>query len=249
MLVMNALAPAVAEPIAERFGWDVAFAAAALAALVAARMAAGLREDFDGSASGGEVAAGGGLWEVAAQPAVAATTAVVAGSGVAFGAMFNFLPPFLLTMGATRIGSFFVAYATAAVAVRLFGGGLTDRFGALVVGRAALVLYAVVVAGAARATVETVVVFGAVFGLAHGVLFPALSAAAMGAVPPTQRGRLMALLMGGFSLGAYAGAMLLGQLAEQLGYPTLFVAAGAVAALGVPLLSLAGRRGGGGQAR
>jgi predicted MFS family arabinose efflux permease len=71
------------------------------------------------------------------------------------------------------------------------------------------------------------VLVGALFGLAHGIVFPALMTLVLTGVSGTQRPRLLGWANGAMNLGI-VGMAPLGSLAGALGYPAIFIATGAV---------------------
>ena len=223
MLVMNALAPAVAEPLAVAAGWEAVFLLAAAAALSSAALAARVREpvaslvETDGSAAS--------LWALLTQPVARDYAVVITLAGATFGAVFTFEPPYALALGRTRVGGFFVAYAVAAILVRVVFGSVPARLGSYRVARASLWLYALVVFAMALVGPALLEMLGALFGVAHGLFYPAVNAIAVTAVRRHERGRMMAIFTGAFSLGLFVGTTLLGPLAEVAGYPAVFVVA------------------------
>jgi len=236
MLIMNALAPAVDEPLARAFGWPAAYILAAIAALVSAALVLETASKRRVVRSGN-----GSLLVVWRRPATRIYCAVTFLTAIAFATLFTFLQPAALEAGYRDVGSFFVAYATAACAVRLFFGWLPDRYGKRRVAVLALVPYALVVSYVAVAGPTSLVAIGGVFGFAHGVLFPALNALAIETTLVTERGRLMTVFAGTFNLGAWGGAAALGPVVEAAGYGPVF-AIGAVSAFAA-LLLLARSRG------
>jgi MFS family permease len=236
MLIMNAVAPAVAEPLAAVAGWQVVFAVAAVAGVVAACLAMRVREPKWTPAVAGK---GGGMAALLAQPIARHYGLVVALTGATFGAVFTFEPAYALALGRERVGGFFVAYACAAILVRIVFGGVPARVGSYRVARGALVLYAIVVAGLACAGAPFLEPLGALFGLAHGLFFPAVNALAVTAVRPHERGRMIAVFTGAFAAGLSVGSTLLGHVAAWGGYPAVFMvaASGTVVALTVLVAS------------
>jgi DHA1 family inner membrane transport protein len=232
-LAMNALAPAVAEPVGERFGHAAVFvlatAAALVGALVARRLPAGAAPHA-ARAGGGEARA--------AKPSSggdAAPYLVLAVAGLAFGVMFTFIAPFALARGIHAVRSFFAAYTVAALAVRLFSGRLSDRFGHRRAGGAAAIAYGLAVVAAGVVGPAPLAALGAAFGAAHGALFPSLMALVIEGAPGRGRTRALALANGSMNLGI-AGVFGLGLVAGRTGYPAVFVAAGAVTILAALLL-------------
>jgi len=232
MLVMNAVAPAVAEPLAERVGWPPVFALAALAACVAMVLALQIRE----SHATPRAPAREGILALLAQPIARHYGLVVALSGATFGAVFTFEPAYALALGRARVGGFFVAYASAAIVVRLVFGGVPARIVSYRVARGALVLYAVVVLGLAFVGPSGLEPLGALFGFAHGLFYPAVNAMAVTAVRAHERGRMIAIFTGSFAAGLAIGSTTLGHVAARGGYPAVFVVAACATCVAVVIL-------------
>ncbi|HXC51873.1 MAG TPA: MFS transporter [Candidatus Limnocylindrales bacterium] len=224
MLIMNAIAPAIDEPLARAAGWSAAFTLAALAALISAALVLETTSKRRVVRS-----AGGSLLAVVRRSTTKAYASVTFLTAIAFASMFTFLQPAALAAGYRDVGSFFVAYAAAACTVRLFAGWVPDRYGRRRVAVAALVPYVLIVAYVACFGPTSLVAIGAVFGFAHGVLFPALNALAIEHTVTAERGRLMTVFAGTFNLGAWGGAAALGPVAEAAGFSAVF-AIGAVSA-------------------
>jgi MFS family permease len=125
------------------------------------------------------------------------------------------------------VRSFFVAYAIAAVVMRVGFGGLIDQAGRRRVVLVTLALYAVVVAAMSALEPGWLAVFGAGLGIAHGLFYPAYNALAFEGMGVQERGKVIGLFQAGFNVGSSCGTLALGELAERAGYPAVFwVAAG-----------------------
>ena len=222
-LSMNAVAPAVVEIVAAGAGWSAAFATAAGGAGLCAALSRRVRDADAATDPKGIVP---GLWEVASRPGQVRISLVIGLVGAGFSAMFTFHQPFALDLGMSEVRSFFIAYAIAAVTVRVGLGRFVDRAGRRRVAIAALVPYAGVVAGMAALRPGGLAGFGGILGVAHGLLYPALNAVAVADVGARERGKVMALFQAAFQIGVAGGAFGLGLLAESAGYPAVFVAAG-----------------------
>ena len=221
MLSMNAVGPVAVELIADRIGWAWAFTTPGLAALIACGLATRVRERPD--VRGGQAR---GLWEMARSPRSLRIGVVVGLAGAAFGALVTFHQPFALEQGIEHVGGFFVAYTAAAMAARLGLGGLIDRAGRHRASVGSLAVYGVAVIAMMALDRGRLVPLGALFGLAHGVFYPAFNAFAMEGVAPTDRGKMTGLFFGAFNVGFSGGTFLLGILAERAGYPAAFLVAG-----------------------
>jgi len=241
-LAMNAIAPAASEEIALRAGWPPTFVAAAVLALVSAGLSRRLQDRRSAAAPADAPASG--LVAMLLRPRQLRVTAVISLVGVALGAMFTFHQPFALDLGMTHVRSFFVAYALAAVVLRVAFGHLIDRAGRRRVVIATLALYVAVVAGMSALQPGWLALFGAGLGIAHGLFYPAYNALALEGMAAHERGKSMGLFQAGFNAGSSCGAFALGELAERAGYPAVFwVAAGCVLlALVLVMRSPEGRR-------
>lgn len=240
MLVMNAVAPAVDEPLARAAGWPVVFVLAAVAALVSAAL---VLEGSTGRPPPRPPARdrASTLRAVLARPATQAYSVVTLFTAIAFAAMFTFLQPAALAAGYRDVGPFFVAFASAACGVRVFAGRLPDRYGRKRVAVVALVPYSLSAAWVALAGPTSLLGIGAVFGLAHGVFFPSMNALAIGHTRPAERGRLLTIFAGAFNLGAWGGAAALGPVVERAGYSAVFGIGAVCAAAALVMLAFTPR--------
>jgi predicted MFS family arabinose efflux permease len=235
-LSMNAIAATAVESLAAGPGWSTAFACAGGGALACALLSLRIREPRRAPGRQEDVA---GLWEVARRPRQLRAYVAVALVGAAISAMFAFHQPFALELGMTEVRSFLVAYAVAAIAVRLGMGSLIDRFGHRRTSIAALVPYAGVVAGMAALRPGGLACFGAGLGIAHGLFYPAFNAVALDGAGVHDRGKVMALFQAAFQIGTASGALALGAVAERAGYPAAFLAGGGCALAALLLIVLA----------
>ena len=79
---------------------------------------------------------------------------------------------------------------------------------------------------------------GLLFGLAHGLFYPAFNALAVESTGPRERGKVMALFQGWFNVGFAGGTFALGYLAAVHGYPAVFATAGLATFAAVAFLAL-----------
>jgi MFS family permease len=233
-LASSALGPALAEAALATMGPRPVFLVAAATALVAAWLAGGIDRGRAGSAGGPTPAPG-------ERPGTVLLLISVV-LGIACGAMLVFHQPLALARGITRVSDFLVAYTAGALFSRLGLGRLGDRIGTARVAFASFLLYGVVVAAmpALRGPswLGGLAMFGAVFGLAHGLFWPAfltLSLASGGPGSAAGRERLLAWINAGFNLGV-AAAGGLGIVAERGGYALVFIPVGILTAASALLL-------------
>jgi predicted MFS family arabinose efflux permease len=232
-VLTNAIAPALAEWLAARAGWPSVFGATALLALASVALLAFVREHRVTPHADAEPVPG--ILHALARPGFARILGIAALAGVAFAAAFTFHQPFALSLGIARVSDFLVAYSIAAVVVRGPFGSLADRAGRLRVTRFALAAYAVASLVAMNLDSLGLVATGAAFGVAHGLFYPALNAAALERTSIGVRGKVTGLFNGAFNVGFSLGSLGLGYVALSYGYVAVFALAGvcSLAALGL----------------
>jgi predicted MFS family arabinose efflux permease len=236
MLVMNAIAPAVVEPLAGRYGWPCAFALAAAASAVALFATVAMPPETP-LRSGADVA---GLARLARRADTVQYALITAAVGAAFGAMFTYPQPFAMEMGRESVRGFFVAYTVFALGARIVLGRLADRVGRFRVAVIALHLYTLVVLAGAGLRPALLEPLGALLGLAHGVFFPAFNAGVIAGLEAADRNKILSVFTGAFYGGLALGALPLGALADAAGYPAVFVATAGVT-FGAGMLLVASR--------
>ena len=142
--------------------------------------------------------------------------------GGLFGAVITFSPLHLMDCHIVPVSLFFIAYAVAAVAVRLVFRDFADSLGHLVTARICfLVLAASVLMMSWSKSALTFGTASAIFGMGHGLMYPSLAAYSVNAVAG---GRLrgMAVWAGGFAIGVSLGAWIGGLVAEYFPIPMVF---------------------------
>lgn len=220
-MVMTAAAPAVAELLAERWGYAPAFLAASASALLALLLARGLPAAHDRGAQRGSLVSM--LRRATSQRMIV----VLAATGLGFGAMFTFSLPYALELGLVSVRGFFLAFTASSLLVRLGFGGLIDRTGHRRSATYAVFGYAATVGAMYLLTPDRLSLFGALFGLAHGLFIPAFTAFVVNEVASYERGKLLTLFNGAFNLGNSL-AFGLGMAAERFGYRNVFAITGVI---------------------
>ena len=231
MLVTNAISPAMVEPLAARHGWGVVFVLAAACGTASVCLGLGLE---DRTSSSRESAPS--LRHLADRRSLI-VLGCAAAVGVAFGTVTTFFQPWLLERGTKNVGGLFIGYTLTAVFARIVLGSVADSVGRHRVSLGALVLYTIVVFSMVGLTSQNLLALGAGLGLAHGLLYPALSAMLVENRHATQRGSAVAFFTGTFNAGFALSSLGFGALAAWLGYPSVFVAAGLITLTAVFALS------------
>ncbi len=244
MIFTNAVGPAFAEWTSEHFGWRTVFAATAVTSVLAAVFSRLIHEQRHAPPAGGQHTS---LLAVLRRPGMLPVTIISAMVGWVFGTLFTFYQPWALSLGIKKVAIYLVAYAVAAVAVRVLCGDLADRLGRLRVVRAMLLIYVLAPLALIWLDYFGLFIAGAVLGLTQGIYYPALNAVAIDLATPAERGKVMAAYNGAFNLGLSAAGLVLGHVVIATDYRTVFVLACVVSMAAFGLLALMPARGNAGR--
>ena len=228
-LSMSALGPAIAEPIAARFGARPVFILSAVVALIGAWFCRRLSPTVSSSPADVPKPAPG-----AARRRVAVIAVLAVGS-MSAAVVNTFVAPFALTQGIHVVRGFFMVYTLTALVMRVAGTRVTDKLGQRRAAIAGAAGYGFVMIAMGGAGPSQLAVLGGLFGLFHGIVFPALMALVLHQSAPDERPRLLAITNGAINLGI-TGVGVIGAVAERVGYPAVFIVAGVVTTAAAALL-------------
>lgn len=236
--------PAVGEILLRASSYEMVWAFAAGAPLLAALVALRIPDSRPGSGertgSGGSVLGREGGWFAA--EAVAPGSALAMAT-LGYAALASFIVLHLDERGIGHGAAVFTAFALSVVAIRLIGGWLPDRFGASRTAAGAAAVEAVGLIVIALAQSIGVAVLGAVaMGAAFSLLFPSLALLVVNRVDERRRGVAMGTFTAFFDAGVGIGAPIAGLAAALGGYGASFAVA-ALAAVATIFIALSlGRR-------
>jgi MFS family permease len=231
-LLSTSLAPLAGEFLIRRFGFSWLFAWATALAGTALALVFHMRDVRPPSMTGGPglAAVRHGLREL-----LHLHMGLMFFFGLGTGTIFTFLPTFGERLGVTGLGLFYTAYATAAMLVRVAGGGLIDTRG-----RRAVIIPSMFVQAVAAGILATVAILfrpgstapvlpflflvGFMAGGAHGFLYPALSALLMDVTPERRRGSAVGTFSSIFLVGNALGSVAFGYVARGFGYRVMWSA-------------------------
>jgi MFS family permease len=148
-------------------------------------------------------------------------SAVALLGGAAYGTVLIFSPLYLRAHGILPLSLFFIAYAVAAIIARFVGRNWADRYGRVRVARICFIALALAMLSLGWSTrMVTFTAASALFGVGHGLMYPAVAAYSIQVIPGNLRA--MTIWTGGFIIGVSAGAAGAGAIAEYTAIGTAF---------------------------
>lgn len=192
---------------------------------------------------GGDAEPSRGLWVAMRQRDLVPIWWIGGVFAIALASVFTFLKRYVDDSGLASVGSFFSAYAGAAIVLRVFFGWLPDRIGAKRVLFPALGLLVVAFATIAFAhQPRDVVIAGVLFGVGHGMTFPILFGLLVTRARESERGSAMAIFTALFDAGVLVGGPTFGYLIDRWGYAAMYRTAGAAVVVGALVFAAWDRR-------
>ncbi|MCK5825433.1 MAG: MFS transporter [Desulfuromusa sp.] len=224
-LIGMAVGPLISEPILGRFGFPAFFITAAGLAAIALLLQAPIKDKHHLQPEESEPSPSFFTLLKTRKQLVCGGLAILFGFGLA--ATGSFIAPFAQTNHLSYISLYYLAYSTAAVGVRFIAGKMADRLG-----ENQIIPWGFILAASGLLLVPLVhgnlllLVVGFIFGIGHGLLFPALNAMAVRGEPYAVRGKVTGIFTGGIDTGIFCGALILGTIGELAGFTVLFICAG-----------------------
>ena len=175
------------------------------------------------------------LWHVVTRyhPLVLSITAAAMGAGLSI--PMTFLRPFAVEAHLNHVGLFFVVYSSVAFVARIATASHFSRLGNrlwIIVGLVMMTLGFLCYIPVTRTW--HLIFPGAIAGIAHALLFPAVMAAGTAAFPRRYLGVATSLILATFDIGVFLGAPLIGAFIREAkhhttaAYPITFAATAAV---------------------
>jgi MFS family permease len=235
------IAPLVAEVLIRRVGFTAFFATAMALAATGAMLTLKLPGDRPHRAGEHHEAPSGASYaQLLNDAGLRPLWIVTLLFSLALSPRLSFVAPFAVERGIATVGGYFAIYSTAAVITRIAGGRMLDRIGfgrVLVPSMAVLGFGLALIAGTGRTGVLSLAAL--IGGLGHGSVYPALSAMVIARTEANAMGRSSSIYTSLYDVGSMTGPYLLGMIGEYLGYPPLFVVAGAIALGGAVFFAVA----------
>jgi len=220
-LLTHAIAPGLGEELVHRAGFNALFATATVCTAISFSLALTLPADH--ASVRGHVERD--PWRFG--PAQWLLGAIMALTGLGFGAVVTFVPTFVQTSQLGRVGFFYFSYTVTAMLTRIVGAGLSDSYG-----RRAVIMPTLLALATSIVLLSMVdgwlslLLTSALFGVAQGINYPTLHAYLIDITPEAHLGRAQALFNGAFNLGVTCSALIFGVVANHYGHRTMFLIAG-----------------------
>lgn len=233
------LAPPLGGALLPRLDFSLLFCLASSAAALSLLMALPIREAVQASNS----QKGPGFLPTLRERNIWVPCLLNVALGLTYGSILTFLPLFGVERKIANVGLFFTAHGLMTVTVQMPLGRLSDRVGRIAVIVPATVLLALALAGLELVGgVELLIVVAILYGLGLSGAWTALTALIVDRTAPEVRGTAVGLLFGGYDLGIGLGGVLMGSVAETVGYGGMYLLLGLIALVGVAVfVGLTGR--------
>jgi MFS family permease len=223
-LMGTALGPVLAEIVIHEAGFDLLFIVAAAMSGVGLIIQYPLKDTYVRVVKPVESS----FFLVLQKRRVSMIAAIALLFGFGLAAANGFVAPFASERRISFISLYYIAYSSAAILTRLLGGSFIDRQG-----EDKIIPYALALTGGGLLMLVFMKQSGMLFvsgfmtGCGHGLLYPALIAHAIRGEPQNVRGKITGAFTGSIDAGAFVGSVILGYVGELVGFPALFLAAGA----------------------
>jgi MFS family permease len=229
-MIPGAIAPLIGEDLIKRLGFKAFFVSAILLCALAAWATFRLPKDRPGSEiihpQGSTM--GSRYFSLLRDPKLMPLWIVTLLFSLGISCRLSFVAPYAYEQGIARVAWYFLIYSGAAVALRAFSGQLMDRVGLERTVLPSLIVLSGGIALLALTGRSGMLEFAALIGgIGHGYLYPALSALVIGRTPPNTMGGSSTIYTSLYDVGAMVGPSVLGTVASFVGYPLMFLMAGA----------------------
>lgn len=164
------------------------------------------------------------FWQILSSPRVRIPALVMLLVGVGVGAVHTFVPLFIKSTGVElNAGLFYTIAAIGSFSIRVFAGKASDRLGRGLFITFGIVAYIIasLLLWVANST-SVFIMAGLAEGCGGGTMISMMTTMMADRSLPQERGRIFAICIAGFDLGIAIAAPILGFMAQQIGYRSMF---------------------------
>lgn len=164
------------------------------------------------------------FWKLLISPRVRIPAIVLLLFGLALGTVHTFIALYIKSTGVDlNAGLFFTAAAISSFSVRLFTGRASDQYGRGLFITFSLMVYTLAMICIWQANNPlTFLLGGFIEGAASGTVIPMISVMMTDRALPHERGRIFGVSLMGLDFGLIIAGPILGAVAEQIGYRSMF---------------------------
>jgi MFS family permease len=165
-----------------------------------------------------------GFWQLITSPRVRVPAIVLLLIGLSLGTVHTFIALYIKSTGVDlNAGLFFTAAAISSFSIRLFTGRASDKYGRGLFVTFSLIFYTVALLLIWQAnSVLTFLISAVIEGAASGTAMPMISTMMTDRALPHERGRIFGVSLMGFDVGLAIAGPVVGFIAQQVGYRTMF---------------------------
>lgn len=238
-IVNYALAPFVGKRVVENYGFHVFFLTVFIFGFLSFLIALLIREPVKVRS---DITDEKGILTTLFRHGVLVSAFALMISGTGFIPTLTFIPVFAKKIKIEAFDLFFIAYTLSALAIRILGGWIPDRFGKKKAAMPALLFFSISIIGISFASnVSNFIETGILFGLSHGLVYPSIYTLVIDLSPVVERGRAFAICSVAFTLGGMLGSFIYGLVAQFWGFHIMYFTAGGVCLIGFIVFSMFGR--------
>ncbi|WP_422859957.1 MFS transporter [Flagellimonas sp. S174] len=205
-----ALGPALGSLIKLYFSYQVLFCSSSLLAFIAILLMMGLKETLKEKTKFSVASLKIKKDEILAKEAIPAGIVTLL-TYVAFGVVLTLIPDWSGHLGLTNKGSFFIVFTVSSLLVRLIAGTFSDRYGripVMLIGIMLLIISTFLIGH--LKSVKGLLLSAGIYGLAMGVISPAINAWTIDLSKPMRKGRAIATMYIALEVGIGLGAFVSG---------------------------------------
>ncbi|WP_106147646.1 MFS transporter [Flagellimonas meridianipacifica] len=205
-----ALGPALGSLIKLYFSYQVLFFSSSLLAFIAILLMIGLKETLTEKSDFGFRSLKITKNEILAKEAIPAGIITLL-AYVSFGVVLTLIPDWSGYLGLNNKGSFFIVFTMSSLLVRMVAGTFSDRYGRVPVMFTGVILLAISTFLIGYLTSKLGFLFAAgLYGLAMGIVSPAINAWTIDLSKPSRKGRAIATMYIALEVGIGLGAFISG---------------------------------------
>ena len=152
--------------------------------------------------------------------------------GGSFLTCLNFGVVFAQSLGVLPITTFFVAYTSVALIMRMFFGWVPDKYGEIFVCRYAFILYGISIFLLSQSfNYWTLFVSGVLFGLSHALVYPSIYSLALNFSNKNNKTKAFSLCSVSFTFGGMLFSIIYGYVAEVYSFEIMFLSCSIIVTL------------------